>query len=91
LAHSEEILLNDADAYGTIADILADGVDLKASKDVTLTVVFYNGVSSYCLSAKNGGSATTWWYDSAGGGLQPKGTAACPVTTSGTAGGTLSG
>jgi type II secretory pathway pseudopilin PulG len=91
LAHSEEILLNDTDGYGTIADVLGDGVDLRASKDVTLTVVLYNGVTSYCLSAKNGGSATTWWYDSAGGGLQPKGTGACPVTTAGTSGDTLTG
>jgi type IV pilus assembly protein PilA len=91
LAQSEEILLNDTNAYGTMAAMLADGVDLRASKDVTLTVVFYNGVSSYCLSAKNGGSATTWWYDSAAGGLQPRGTAACPVTAAGTGGDTITG
>jgi type IV pilus assembly protein PilA len=91
LAHSEEILLNDTNGYGTVADIVADGVDLRASTNVTLTVVFYNGVTSYCLSAKNAGSTTTWWYDNAGGGLQPKGAASCPVTVAGTAGDSITG
>jgi type IV pilus assembly protein PilA len=91
LASFEEIYLNDKDSYGTIAQLEALEPRLNISKGVTLSVVWYQGVDGYCLSAASAGSPNTWYYDSQAGGLQPKGTAACPVTTTGTAGDTVTG
>lgn len=89
LANFEEVYLNDADSYGTIAQIRAAEPTLSASPGVTLSVVRYDGVKGYCLSAKHAASPDTWYYDSQSGGLQPKGTSSCPVTTSGTPGDTI--
>jgi type IV pilus assembly protein PilA len=91
LAESEEIYLNEKNEYGTIAAIQGNGNSVKASKGVTLSVLFYDDVTGYCLSAKHLGSTQTWYYDSLANGLQPKGTAACPAMTAGTAGDSLSG
>lgn len=90
LAGFEEIYLNDADRYGTIAEILSAEPTLSASHGVTLSVVRYDAANGYCLSAKHSGSTTTWYYDSQAGGLQPQGTA-CPVTLTGTAGDSITG
>jgi type IV pilus assembly protein PilA len=91
LAGFEEIYLLDADSYGNIASIQALEPHVNVSHDNTLSVVRYNGASGFCLSAHVLQSTTTWYYDSQGGGLQPKGTTDCPVTTSGTPGDSLTG
>lgn len=90
LAEFEEAYLIDHTSYTTIATLLADGEEVRASPGVTLTVVLYNGPQSYCLSAWHTGSPTTWYYDSGNGGLQP-GNTVCPVTTTGTVGDSLVG
>jgi prepilin-type N-terminal cleavage/methylation domain-containing protein len=91
LAQFEDAFLIEGDTYDTISALVASGNAVRASPDVTLSVVRFDGALGYCLSARHVGSATTWYYDSQGGGLQPKGTAACPVTTSGTAGDSVTG
>ena len=79
LAGFEEIYLSDFGVYGTIAQIQATEPHVNISKGITLTVVSYDTVNGYCLTAKHFNSSTTWWYDSQAGGLLPKGTASCPV------------
>lgn len=91
LANFEEIYLNDFETYGSIADIEANEPHIGISHGVTLTVVHMNGALGYCLTAKHIGSQTTWFYDSNGGGLQPSGTADCPITTIGASGGSVTG
>ena len=90
LAQFEEAYVVDHTTYGTLAQLTADGDNWKLTKGTTVTVVF-SSYAGYCLTGTNVGSTATWWWDSQGGGLQPKGTTACPVTTSGTAGGTVTG
>ena len=87
----EEIYLNDYGTYGTIATVIASEPHMQPSSGVTLSVVRYNGAKSYCLSAKSASSTQTWYYDSLGGGLQPRGSTGCPVTTTGTAGDSVTG
>ncbi|HET6816876.1 MAG TPA: prepilin-type N-terminal cleavage/methylation domain-containing protein [Mycobacteriales bacterium] len=91
LAGFEEIYLNDANSYGTIAQILVAEPTLGASPGVTLSVVRYDSVNGYCLSAKHASSSNTWFYDSQNGGLQPAGSAGCPVTKTGTPGDSITG
>jgi type IV pilus assembly protein PilA len=92
LAEFEEALMVDDGEYGTIAQIQAvTGGDFRATRDVTVEVVWYDTVVGYCMAAKHRGSSTTWYWDSQAQGLQPKGTAGCPVTTSGTAGDSVTG
>jgi prepilin-type N-terminal cleavage/methylation domain-containing protein len=87
----EEVYLNDYATYGTIANVIASEPHMQPSSGVTLSVVRYNGAKSYCLSAKSASSTQTWYYDSLGGGLQPRGSTGCPVTTTGTAGDSVTG
>jgi type IV pilus assembly protein PilA len=91
LADFEEIYLGDYNTYGTYATIAASEPHLQPSHTVTVSVVRYNGAQSYCLSAKALSSNRTWYWDSAGGGLQPIGSTGCPVTTTGTAGDSVTG
>jgi type IV pilus assembly protein PilA len=91
LAGFEEIYLNDFDTYGTIAQVIAAEPQVQVSRGVTLSVVWADGNAGYCLSAKSSGSTATWYYDSQSGGLLPRGTGSCPVTISGTAGGSVTG
>jgi type IV pilus assembly protein PilA len=91
LANFEELYLNDFSRYGSVAEIQAGEPQLNISRGVTVTVVRYNGALSYCLSAKQQSSGQTWFYDNAGGGLQPVGSVDCPNTTTGTAGGSITG
>jgi prepilin-type N-terminal cleavage/methylation domain-containing protein len=86
LAGFEEVYLTDFSTYGTIAAIALAEPQLKVSPGVTVRVVYYSGATSYCLSASHSQSPITWYWDSQNGGLQPRGTTGCPVTTSGTAG-----
>ena len=90
LAQFEEGYVVNHTTYGTLAQLTSDGDTWTLTKGTTVTVVF-SSFAGYCLSAINAGSTSTWWWDSQGGGLQPKGTTACPVTTSGTSGGTVTG
>lgn len=91
LAEFEEIYLNDADTYGTIAQVEAAEPRLKISDGVTLSVVVYDGANGYCLSSTHTETNVTWYYDSQGGGMQPKGATGCPVTVTGTPGDTVTG
>jgi type IV pilus assembly protein PilA len=92
LANFEEIYLNDTEnSYGTIADIEAIEPTLNITKGDQLSVVRYDTVRGYCLSARRAPSTKTWFYDSRGGGLQPDGTTDCPVTTTGVGGDTVTG
>ena len=91
LARLEEVYLNDTDSYGTIAQVRAIEPTLNPSHGVTLSVVRYNGGTGYCLSAQGTSSPETWYYDSAAGGVQPKGSAGCPVTVAGVPGDTVVG
>jgi prepilin-type N-terminal cleavage/methylation domain-containing protein len=91
LAQFEEIYFADFNTYGTIAAVQANEPQIAVTRGVTVTVVSYLGTTGYCLSATHVGSSNTWYYDSQNGGLQPLGTAACPVTTTGTPGGSLTG
>ncbi|MCU1587492.1 MAG: hypothetical protein JWN31_985, partial [Frankiales bacterium] len=52
-------------------------------------VVFYTRENGYCLDAHHSGSTVTFYWDSRAGGLQPSGTAMCPVVSSGTPGDSL--
>jgi hypothetical protein len=90
LAEFQEVYLEDHSSYGTIADLVADGMNVVPSKGDTVWVVRYDGERSYCLKARATGSSRTWFYDSAGGGMQPSGASDCSATTSGTPGDTLS-
>jgi type IV pilus assembly protein PilA len=91
LANFEEIYLNDFQVYGSLAQVQAAEPSIALSKNVTITVVHYNGALGYCLSAKSASSQNTFYYDSSGGGLQPATANACPVTTTGPAGGSATG
>ena len=91
MADFEEIYLNDFNAYGTLAEVQAAEPQVVVSKGVTVTLVWFQGVNGYCLSARHSGSSATWFYDSQGGGLQARGSTGCSVTTSGTAGDSLTG
>lgn len=91
LAGFQEIYLSDFNTYSTIAEIQLAEPTLHISQDVTVTVVRYDYLRSYCLMAKHTASPSTWWYDSQAGGLLPKGTSACPITTAGTPGDSQAG
>jgi prepilin-type N-terminal cleavage/methylation domain-containing protein len=91
LADFEELYLADFDVYGTAAQVQADEPKLVLSAGVTVTVEHLDSKNGYCLSAKHIQSSNSWFYDSQGGGLQPAGSTACPVTDSGPAGGSLTG
>ena len=86
LAQFQEAYLESHSTYTTIAQLVADGMAVVPTTGDTVWVVRYDGERSYCLKAKATGSSHTWFYDSAGGGLQPKGAADCSATTSGTPG-----
>ncbi len=85
LAQFQETYLTNSAAYADFAQLDADGEVMLPTKNDTITIVRYSA-SAYCLSAKGAGSPRTWYYDSQAGGIQPVGTAGCPVTTTGTAG-----
>ena len=91
LAGFEEIYLNDMNTYGTIAQIQLIEPTLTASPGVTVSVVRFESVNGYCVSARHAGSSRTFWYDSRAGGLQGLGATGCPVSTSGLAGDSLTG
>ncbi|HEX7106316.1 MAG TPA: prepilin-type N-terminal cleavage/methylation domain-containing protein [Acidothermaceae bacterium] len=80
--------------YGTYADVSGLQADsengLHVGQNVTVTVVNYDAAIGYCLLASTP-SGVKWYYDSQAGGLQPIGSAGCPVTTAGVAGGSLTG
>jgi prepilin-type N-terminal cleavage/methylation domain-containing protein len=90
LANFEEIYLNDYGAYSTITNVRLDEPNIFPSKNITLSVVHYDGQIGYCLSALNSSNSHTWYYDSEGGGLQPSGATGCPDVTSGLPGGSVS-
>jgi type IV pilus assembly protein PilA len=90
LADFEETYLTNSGTYADLGVLDLDGERLLPSKNDTVTVVWTSS-SAYCLSAKAAGSTRTWYYDSQAGGLQPVGSAGCPVTTTGTAGSSRTG
>jgi prepilin-type N-terminal cleavage/methylation domain-containing protein len=90
LAQFEEAYLVDEDSYAQFAELSGAGYDVRPSTRVSVTVEVVGGVG-YCLAATHPLSATTWFYDSQAGGLQDKGTPACPVTTGGVVGPSVTG
>jgi type IV pilus assembly protein PilA len=90
LAQREEAYLVSAGVYGSFSDLASDQLTVTASRQVTLTIT-YNGGTGFCLTAKHALSPTYWYYDSLAGGLQPTGTSSCPISSSGTTGGSLTG
>lgn len=75
--------------YGTVNDLIGDQSDVRASPTVTLYVDSYDNLG-YCLRAASLQSKEVWYYDSRASGLQPKGSAGCPVSTGGANGGSVS-
>jgi type IV pilus assembly protein PilA len=90
LAQYEEAYLVSVGTYGSFTALGSTQLTVTPSRQVTLTITL-NGGAGYCLTAKHALSPTTWYYDSVAGGLQPKGASGCPVTTTGTSGGSLTG
>src|SRR4051812_2981942 len=70
LATQEELHLTNNGAYDTIAALRAAQAEVLVSKDVTVSVVFYNAAVGYCLSAKHAQSDNIWFYDSRNYGVQ---------------------
>ena len=92
LAQFEESYLVDHSGYASISSLGAAGYTVRPSPGVTLTVtITSNATQGYCLSASYPADPTAWYYDSLGGGLQPAGATGCPVVTSGTSGGSVTG
>ena len=91
LANFEEIYIGDFDSYGSVNAVILAEPHLQPSHTVTLAVVRYDGLKGYCLSATATSSGRVWYWDSQSGGLQAKGASGCPVTTTGTAGGSVTG
>lgn len=86
MAEFEESYFTSEFNYGTVAELLADGSDVRASQTVTVTVESYDSLG-YCLRGESTQSDEVWYYDSQAGGLQDKGSAGCPVSTGGANGG----
>ena len=65
---------------------------LLPTKNDVLTIVKI-GTGAYCLSAHNllTPVSHTWYYDSQAGGIQPTGSAGCPISTTGVAGSSRTG
>jgi type IV pilus assembly protein PilA len=91
LANFEEIYLGDFNSYSSVAGVIAAEPRMQPSTSITLSVVRYDTLKGYCLSAKAASSTKTWYWDSQSGGLQPIGATGCPVTTTGVAGGSVTG
>jgi len=79
LAGFEEIYLSDAGSYGTIAEIQALEPKLAISGGVTLSVIRFDTINGYCLSARHSSSGATWYYDSEAGGMKPRGVSTCSL------------
>ena len=90
LATFQETYLTNTAQYGDYTSLDADGEVLLPTKNDTVTIMRFSG-QAYCLSAKGAGSPRTWYYDSQAGGIQPTGSAGCPVTTTGTTGSSRTG
>jgi prepilin-type N-terminal cleavage/methylation domain-containing protein len=92
LAVLEEAHLQDKDFYGTVAQLTADGEDVKTSGGVTLSVLRFESGVGYCLSSKHADSLKTWYYDSRSFGMQPQPNSGCPISGSaGTVGDSVTG
>ncbi len=89
LASFEEAYLVNMGQYGSFAAMAVDAFSSAPSPRVTVQL-YYDGGTGFCLTAKHALSPTTWFYDNQAGGLQPRGTAACPVTV-GVDGGNITG
>jgi len=90
LAQYEETYLVSVGTYGSFTGLAAQSLTVQPTRQVTLTIKI-NGGTGYCLTARHALSPTVWYYDSQSGGLQPSGSSGCPVTTTGTSGGSLTG
>lgn len=76
-------------AYGTVAQLVADGSDVRASPTVTITIESFDS-QGYCLRGESTQSDAIWYYDSRAGGLLDRDSAGCPVSTGGANGGFIS-
>jgi type IV pilus assembly protein PilA len=91
LASFEEIYLGDFNSYASVTGVIAAEPRMQPSHGITLAVVRFDAAKGYCLSAKASDSNVTWFYDSRGGGIEPKDSTACTVTTTGTPGDSVTG
>lgn len=90
LAEFQESYFTSEFTYGTVAQLTADGSDVRASPTVTVTIESYDSLG-YCLKGESTQSSEIWYYDSRAGGLLDKGTAGCPVSVGGANGGFVQG
>ncbi|MCW2573850.1 MAG: prepilin-type N-terminal cleavage/methylation protein, partial [Frankiales bacterium] len=90
VAQFEEGYLVDHSSYGTVAEMIVAGDTPKVSPGDTVNILFATSFG-YCITAQHSGSDTVWYYDNQAGGVQPKGSTGCPVTTSGASGGSITG
>ena len=88
IAEFEETYYTSEFTYGTIPQLIADGSDVRVSPTVTVRILHYD-TESFCLEGVSTQSDDAWYYDNAGGGLQERGAAGCPVTTGAVAGGSV--
>jgi prepilin-type N-terminal cleavage/methylation domain-containing protein len=91
VAAQEEGYYTGGQSYGTFAQMQGAGISFNhLSPGVTITILHLTS-DAYCLQGTNASSPNRWFYDSQGGGLQPRGSTDCAVTSSGSAGDALSG
>jgi type IV pilus assembly protein PilA len=91
IAAQEEGYYTSALNYGTFAQMQASGISFNHLSPGVTVSIWHLTSDAYCLQAQQASSPDVWYYDSAGGGLQPKGVPDCPVTSAGPAGDSLSG
>lgn len=83
VAAGQDTFFVDHSRYGTITEIIADGSPVVRPSGVSLALLSYDVESGFCVQATHESTSGTWFWDSERGGLQPKGTTACPVATGG--------
>jgi prepilin-type N-terminal cleavage/methylation domain-containing protein len=86
VAAGQDTFFVDHSRFGTIAEIIADGSPVVRPSGVTVSLLSYDVQNGFCLQATHESTSATWFWDSKDGGLQPKGTTACPLATGGTPG-----
>ena len=91
IAAQEEGFYTGSLNYGTFAQMIAAGISFNHLSPGVTVEIWHLAGDAYCLKASHTSSPDIWFYDSQGGGLQPKGTADCPVTAAGPSADSLSG
>jgi type IV pilus assembly protein PilA len=89
-AKFQETYFTSSFTYGTVAQLAADGSNVVASPGVTVTITSIDS-SGYCIKGTHQDAGSAWYYDSRAGGLQPRNSPGCPVSTGGAPGGSVTG